>query len=406
MLDRVSIIKSQVIITDVLPGYSIGYNKCPSCGGYGKFSINKDLARCFNTSCDLNKAKDVIDVYRWVNKVDNFTQALSEIEATFGITIARHNSKRLDLFDKCADIYSWYLWGNKGNAARDYLFSRGFSEATLKSYKIGYAPHNNSLRDFDLDTKELIKEGLLNDRGEYYSNRIIFPIRNTSDRVVHFTGRYLGNIPNEFVPRYKDSLTNKAYGGTKDYLVLEETLGNISDSLIVAEGYPDTLSLKQKGINAVGLLGLEKLSKHQHKIKNIREIVFAFDNDKYPISHPKYPGEYKSWVAIIPQLIDLQLYMPESRFYIWMVDEEKGKDINDWLSKYSLDRDEVLEDIKKRRVDLLEFLIERYGNDFTYHRHLLKLVEVTKRKRSQLMKLIPPEMNPIDYAMQVIWGAA
>lgn len=347
-------------------------------------------------------------------------QAVEQLEAMAGISSAKVSaSSRHELLQQCVNIYSHYLWSEEGKSALEYLRRRGFDDYALQFHQVGYAPNGYSLRSFDIDSNQLRKEGLLKGKTEYFSTRIIFPIRNYQDQLVHLVGRYLGEVPKDDVgedmlPRYKDTQGYQGLAGTKSYLAFEHLIPGYlkaGQRLIIAEGFPDTLSLVQRGSSAVGLLGLEKLASHAHKLKGFTEIITIFDNDIYPEDHPTHPLEYKSWRRVIPQLIDLQIILPHVNFYLWMVPEVsqnpdgsryRAKDVNDWLAGSQLPFDLLQEEILSGKQELISALIKRWGSDLSQHSVLLRLLQATGRDASELKKYVSPELDPIDYALSII----
>lgn len=424
--DRLERIRANVGITDICPDLKPqGTNTCPSCGKRGKFSVwNNTHGKCWSASCSLNKSSDVISLYRFIKRLDDskgFITALNELEKMAGISnfnFSASNS-RDDTLQECLNIYSHYLWSSAGKDALNYLRSRGFADETIQLQQIGYAPNGSSLRSFEIDVNRLREEGLLKNRTEYFSSRIIFPIRNMQGNLVHLVGRYLGDVPKDeygedALPRYKDTQGTKGLPGTKSYLAFEHLINSYlktSDNLLILEGYPDTLSLVQGGLPAVGLLGLEKLVSHSYKIKNFKEITCIFDNDIFPADHPNFPLEYKSWRRIIPQLVDLQMLLPNVTFYVWMVPDisinSKGirtkiKDINEWVVHTDLSFEEISQKINKERQELVPSLIDRWGSDLSQHSTLLKLITSVRMSPDALLKYIPPEMTPLEYALSII----
>ena len=75
-------------------------------------------------------------------------------------------------------IYHDLLLNNQ--EALDYLYSRGFTLEYIKSKQIGYAPMSRKTLSLYPHVKEnqLILQELMNNYGDFFHNRIIFPIYN------------------------------------------------------------------------------------------------------------------------------------------------------------------------------------------------------------------------------------
>lgn len=418
--ERKERILQQVRIQDILDikGNS-KYSTCPACGKLAKFSIFAGLAKCHSASCEFNKVKNVIECYKWKHNLtgkEGYWEAIKRIELDFNLPTVNATPERSRILESCLDIYQHYLWSDEGKEALAYLKNRGFLTEAIKKYKIGFAPHISCLREFDVSRKELEKEGLMYAGDEYYFNRIILPIRDMRGNLLHFTGRYISNIPKnekgeDLIPRYKETKTVTNVQGTKSFLAFEDLIINYSktsDTLVIAEGYFDALSLVQLGIPAVASFGLEKISSHHYKLSKFKNIIFMFDNDTFDKDHLKHPLEYKSWLRIIPQIIELQLALPTLNFYTCMVPNltknKKTKDINDWVNIGKLSRESVLNYIELKKKELLINLISKWGSSMDKHISLLQLIKSTERKELliDLAKYIPPHTSILEYAIDLI----
>jgi len=109
-----------------------------------------------------------------------------------------------------------------------YPFKRGLRKEILKEFNIGY------------DTK---------------SERLIFPIKNSSGKLVGFKGRATSSKDK---PKYK-SIGDKTstYYGFPNCKIHNYVYGlyNANSDVIIVEGEIDVLWLRQNGINAIGLGG-------------------------------------------------------------------------------------------------------------------------------------------------------
>lgn len=420
--ERKQRIIDEIKISQVVDVRDYGSSTCPCCGKSNKFSVQANRGKCWSSYCKLNKSSDVISLYQWKHNLEDRWEATKAIEQEFGLVVGSNKpNERSQLLEKCLDIYVNYLWSFEGREGLNYLRSRGFLDETIRELKLGYAPNFSSLTSKGIKAADLAKEDLYVEGKEYYSKRIIFPIRNIFGHLVHFTGRYILPIAKDdkgedTIPRYKDSkkFSNK---DTKSFLVLEDKIESylkFSKTLYVGEGCPDTISLWQKGLPVVGSLGLEKLTAHLNKLKKFDTIVFMFDNDTYPADHPKYPLEYKSWIRVIPQLIDLQIALPHINFYICLVPHHtlhktnkyavETKDINEWITVGQLTGDEVKAYIAKKQTEFVSSLVSQWGSDTSHHFSLLKLIQATGKThlKQELLKYIPSSKSPIDYACEVL----
>ncbi|MBI5127444.1 DNA primase [Candidatus Roizmanbacteria bacterium] len=153
------------------------------------------------------------DVIKFLMKWENITfiEALRDLAQKTGITIKKVTfedkvwKKRERYFNMnllAAEFFEYLLNEAKfGRKAMSYLLERGIKPATIKKFQLGYAPLSwDSLRMFlkkkKFTEEEMLENGLLvkGERGSYYDRfrgRLMFPIRDSRDFVIGFSGRTL-----------------------------------------------------------------------------------------------------------------------------------------------------------------------------------------------------------------------
>ena len=181
------------------------------------------------------------------------------------------------------------------NEGYRYLESRGINREMIKHFGLGYADESwdGLCKKFlppggDAAMEELkenmLKLGLIdNSKGRCYDkfrNRIIFPIINTSGKVIGFGGRTLNK---DGIPKYLNSPESLIFSKKNNLYGLNVAKQGISkrDTVVLVEGYMDVISLHQRGIDyAVATLGTA-LTENQAKLlrRYTRNIVFAYDMD-------------------------------------------------------------------------------------------------------------------------------
>jgi DNA primase len=251
-----------------------------------------------------------------------FPEAVEELATRLGVEVPHEggvdrSTPRVDeplyeLMARVARFYSEQL--AREPRARDYLTKRGLTAATQEHFSIGYAPNswNELLRRFggsDAERKRLADAGLIVEReragrsesDRYYDrfrDRVMFPIRDARGRVIAFGGR----IIDAGEPKYLNSPeTVLFHKGGELYGLYEARRARRSlDRLVVVEGYMDTVSLHQSGIDyAVATLGTATTAEHFRRIfRLVPAVVFAFDGDR--------AGRAAAWRA-------LQQALPEAR---------------------------------------------------------------------------------------------
>jgi DNA primase catalytic core len=396
-------VKKEIHITDIFPTLNAkGYQNCPICNLTRKaLVLDNEKIKCWSASCVLNNYNDVIDVYKIIHSL-NFKDAIEKLEYDFGIShqaVVNVYEERINTYESAIQIYKNNLWAKENEFAINYLLSRGFKKKAIKHFNLGYAPPNYSL---PLNNQLLIEHKLRYESGkDFYQNRIIFPLYNIDNKLIHFTGRSLNA---KSTVRYLDTATSNKLPSSKDLLAFEHIIPLVdNNTLIVTEGYPDAFIYNQYGIPSVGLMGLEKLNSHKEKLERFNRIIFIFDNDKFPSDHKFYPNQYKSWSRIIPQLYHLQCMFNDKVLYLFTVPPEEGKDSNDWLGKYSnLSKDKILNYIESNKKDFLDFTIEQEASDISNHEYILRLIALTNRGKNYFKEFIPQEFSALDYALAVM----
>lgn len=404
--ERIDNAESATSWSSILPvGKESGTVDCPFCNKRGKAYLYPNFFKCFSSRCGIKGGK--VKIHSMKEGL-RFMDALDNLEGRSGLSRTKVNEdfeKRSSLLSEVLDAYQDKL--HNYPEALKYLLDRGFDESFLEVMRIGYAPHDTTLAPYDINRNALIRHGLLKPNGsEFFWKRLIFPIYNTNGKLVHLTGRQFPTVSEDY--KYLDSPEVPIIGSSKKYLLFEDQIEfyrNSSDTIFLVEGVPDAFTLKQLGYPVVGVLGLAKLMYHTSKFKGFKKLVAVFDNDRYEYDHPVYSGQLKSWRMVMPQLIDLQLYMgKELQVQTCMIPEHMHslegpvKDMND-VHRFGFDVDEVL---TNNTEDLVESFIETKGGDYANHEAALKLISVTGRCANILDDYITEDMSPIEYALKVL----
>ena len=176
-----------------------------------------------------------------------------------------------------------------------YLNSRGFTEESINKFGLGIS--FNEKRGFtDYATKKgydmshLVKSGLTINEGagglDRFKNRIMFPIKSISGRVVGYGARIMSSSSK--IAKYINSPESEVYQKSKVLYGLFESKSFIikEDNCYLVEGYTDVIQLHQKGIKNVVSSSGTALSSHQIMlIKRLTaNITIIFDRDQAGIS--------------------------------------------------------------------------------------------------------------------------
>jgi hypothetical protein len=366
---------------------------------------------------------DVIALYRYKENLygkGSYFIALDALDPTSPDRERLHieeKDKRHKLLEECMEVYISELNSSKGLKAREYLEARGFNKTLVDMMGIGLASHSGILLEYGLDKNQLEDQRLISYEKEVMDKRIIFPVRDTSNRLVHFTGRYLGDIAKDkegepLYPKWKHTLSVDDYPSIGSYLALEELIPSYKgDQLFLTEGYADALCMYSKGIECVGSFGLNGLGKHANKMSKFNELIAIYDIDHFDEDHPTYPLEYKSWRVVLPQLVDMQILNPMLTISLFFIKGEgknksgslyKCKDINDWLLAADPSKEEILAEIDKDKVGLVTYMINKNGSDMQCHEELIRLCVSTGKGANELERYVPPSYSALTYAMRIM----
>ncbi len=173
--------------------------------------------------------------------------------------------------------------------ALQYVKARKWSNEAISEFQLGYVVYEKlyellEKEGFPIDV--LKNAGLINE--ELFKNRLLFPVKDARGYVRGFAGRSLlpkEEIESKGIQKYFNSKVSILY--KKSELLFN--LHNIkSDTVLVVEGYADTVTFWDRGIrNVVGLGGVELTEEHLKVLvlQGVKTIILCLDNDK--VGHEK-----------------------------------------------------------------------------------------------------------------------
>jgi DNA primase len=187
------------------------------------------------------------------------------------------------------DFYSDNLWNRQEGKSigLSYFKERGFREATIKKWNLGYAlEERDEFTRIAIEKKYNIEHlralGLTSASGyDFFRSRVMFPIHNVSGKVVAFGGRTLS--ADKKIPKYINSSESEIYNKRAVLYGLYFAKDAIrkQDECILVEGYTDVISLHQSGIeNVVAASGTSLTTEQIRLIKRYTpNIKMIFDGD-------------------------------------------------------------------------------------------------------------------------------
>ncbi|HEX4172823.1 MAG TPA: DNA primase [Acetobacteraceae bacterium] len=257
--------------------YEDGHYHCFGCGAHG-------------------------DAIGFVMQTENagFREAAERLAAEAGLEVpkpspeaAEADRRRLDVaavLDVAQAGYQRRLFLPEGRRALGYLRGRGLSDDTIRRFGLGWSGEARGALLADLGREgitpeQLLEAGLMRRDDEtgrtfdLFFNRVTFPIRDRSGRVVSFGGRTLGDGQPKYLNGPETVLFAKRrtlYG-----LDLAREVVRGGASLVVVEGYMDVIALAQAGIGAaVAPLGTALTHEQLEELWRITpRPVLCFDGD-------------------------------------------------------------------------------------------------------------------------------
>ncbi len=245
---------------------------------------------------------DAIDWMQQQEGAEGFAEAIEALADRFRVLLRYEEEssdererraaaeRRRELLERAAAFYAEYLWrAGEAAPARAFLAERGFDEALVRRFRIGYAPAGGAVLsrralEQGFSREQLADAGLARLRGgtaaDFFTARITFPISDARGRVLGFGGRTLD--PNERA-KYVNSPETGAFRKRQALFGLHQARAEAARRgwMVVAEGYTDVLGLVAAGVEtAVACMGTSLTSDQLRLLaRSVEEVRLCFDAD-------------------------------------------------------------------------------------------------------------------------------
>lgn len=253
-----------------------GFYHCFGCGAHGdiiKFEMDAGGLPFMDAVTKLANRAGL--------KVPQFNHANEEE--------AKYRSSWYEIMDLAAGYFEKNLRLPAGSEAFSYLSRRGFDDAIIKKFRLGYAPDNNGLHAYlsskNVSESDMIELGLavLSEKNakvyDFFRNRVIIPIIDKRDRVIGFGGRVMGNEQ----PKYLNSPETPIFNKRKVLYNLNYARDKAYENkrIVICEGYMDVIAQSKYGFDyAVAPLGTALTEDQiQEAWKICPEPTLCFDGD-------------------------------------------------------------------------------------------------------------------------------
>ena len=259
----------------------------------------KEIYKCFgcgksgNTITFLmeHEKYSYVESLRWL--AARYNIEIEETETSPAQKLAQQVADSLYAINNFAmDFFAKQYWETEAgeSIAQSYMQHRGFLKPIVEKFKIGYNPSDKdslakALIQNQFNPELFAKTGLVVERnGEWqdnYRDRIIFPIHNTTGKIIGFGARQIAK--NDKSPKYINSPENDIYVKSKilygSYFA-RTSIDKLNECLLV-EGYTDVVSLHQAGIENVVASGGTSLTIDQLRLikKYTQNLTIIYDGD-------------------------------------------------------------------------------------------------------------------------------
>ncbi len=262
-------------------------------------SPNKEIYKCFGCGKSGNTISFVmehekysyVEALKWL--AQRYNVEVEETEVSAEVKAQQQVADSLYILNGFAQKYfsEVLLHDEEGqDIGLSYLKERGFNEAIIEKFQLGYCKESRNSFVTEALSKQynrelLVKSGLVALRNEElvdnYRGRIIFPIHNTTGKVIGFGARIIKK--NDRAPKYINTPENEIYIKSRilyGMFFARQVIDKFEECLLV-EGYTDVISLHQAGIENVVASGGTSLTTEQIRLvrKYTNNLTIIYDGD-------------------------------------------------------------------------------------------------------------------------------
>ena len=322
-------------------------------------SPSKGIYKCFG----CGKAGSVVS-FVMEHEQMSYVEALKDLGNKYGIEVKEkeetqediqqrlHHESLLIVNDFAQKFYTEQLHTTEEGVAigLSYFKERGFTDETINKFLLGYAP--NKRREFTHNAQRkgykkehLVEVGLTIERegtGELvdrFYERVMFPIRSISGKVIAFGGRKLRG--DKEVAKHINSPESEVYVKNKVLYGIYEAKGAIAreQKCYLVEGYTDVISFHQAGVeNVVASSGTSLTTGQIQLIKRFtNKVTVLYDGD---------------WAGIKASLRGIDMLLEEG-LEIKVALFPDGEDPDSFARKHT--REELLDFLTNNEEDFISF---------------------------------------------------
>jgi DNA primase len=352
----------------------------------------KQIYHCFGCGVGGNSIHFLMEIEGF-----GFSEAVTRLAEEAGIPVSweeaseeqteqqLEKSTLLRAYELASKLYQYIMHNTEqGKAAKEYLRSRGISEKLMETFQIGYAPATWDTtvqlldkRGFNLSLMD--KGGLVSARSEgngyvdKFRERIMFPICDSTGKVIAFGGRAMGDVQ----PKYLNSPETILFNKSKSLYNFHQARANIrkKGQVVLFEGYVDVIKAWEAGVlNGVATMGTALTKEHATILnRNADNVVICYDGDNAGQS-----AAYKS----IPIIEDTG-----TRVNVAMLPDSKDPD--EYVRTYGFER--FVREIIEPAVPSMKYKLLYIRKNFKLHEDGDRL-----RYLQTAVKMIAELLSPIE----------
>ena len=300
MNDASAEIKSRLAVEDVVGQYVELKRAGRNLKGHSPWGVDKTPSFMVSPEKGIwhdfsaNKGGDIFTFIMEVEGI-SFREALEKLAGQAGVdltkyrggdpAVAKKKSRAKEALNLATKYYQACLIRSK--PVCEYVFyRRNLNRATVKEFKIGYAPASGKalvtvLKKRGFTEAELDAAGLLNRfKSDLFRDRMTVPFIDTTGNIIGFTARIIG----QGEPKYLNTPETLLFNKSKFIFGLHQAKEAIRRDgfVVIVEGNMDVISSHQAGVKqAVATSGTAMTEQHLKALSNLTsDIRLAYDGDE------------------------------------------------------------------------------------------------------------------------------
>ena len=320
------------------------------CFGCGESGNSVDFVMKME-SCDRDRAIEIMAQKVGMKMPENMGDA-SIIEMQ-----KKEKTEILKALNLAKEHYKNNLYQTFAKDAQNYLKKRNFRKSDLDNFEIGYAHRNeivSYLKNNNISFEIMQKAGIAGVSNgkefDYQSDRLVFPILNSYEETVGFSGRIV--LADDSRAKYKNTAQTPVFDKSSCvygiHIVKKVKKEKPIDKIIIVEGQIDVIKMNSNGFSpTVASLGTAFTAKHARELKRFCDnVVLLFDGDGAGI---------KAAERAINILVEQGLNVKVARL-------PKGYDPDEYLKTFGKEKMQKLLNSAKHYVEyLLEVTREQFN---------------------------------------------